>query len=220
MKSANVGAGIANYVSRVAYIILDPDGPRRREIARRLSHLGTIRSFADRSAPDLGKTHADMVLAHTDAGDLAGFCREILDKQPNVAVIGYAEVPDVSRIVSAMHAGAHGYLKWPFTEREFRQQVAQWRASGNAADTGGVTTVAAGTLLGLSRRQRQVLQLMTCGKANKEIARLLGIGVRTVETHRASMLLKLGVGNSVDAIRLAFASQGSASNERKDIIAT
>ena len=45
----------------------------------------------------------------------------------------------------------------------------------------------------LSRRERQVVQLLSRGKSNKEAADMLGISVRTVETHRANIMAKLEV---------------------------
>jgi DNA-binding NarL/FixJ family response regulator len=45
----------------------------------------------------------------------------------------------------------------------------------------------------LTARKRQVLQLLAEGKTNKEIAQVLHISVKTVETHRAQLIEKLGI---------------------------
>ena len=45
----------------------------------------------------------------------------------------------------------------------------------------------------LTPRERQVLQLVAEGKANQEVASLLNIGIKTVETHRAALMEKLGI---------------------------
>lgn len=55
----------------------------------------------------------------------------------------------------------------------------------------------------LSRRQRQVLSLMTTGLRNKQIGFELGIDEKTVKMHRARLLKALKVPTSADAIRLA-----------------
>ncbi len=55
----------------------------------------------------------------------------------------------------------------------------------------------------LSRRQREVLQLMAQGMLNKQIAHELGISDKTVKMHRAALLLSLNARASADAIRLA-----------------
>jgi PAS domain S-box-containing protein len=55
----------------------------------------------------------------------------------------------------------------------------------------------------LSPRQRQVLREVMLGYRNKQIAPRLGISEKTVKMHRASMLAKLEVGTSADAVRIA-----------------
>ncbi|HRQ81241.1 MAG TPA: LuxR C-terminal-related transcriptional regulator, partial [Azospirillaceae bacterium] len=54
----------------------------------------------------------------------------------------------------------------------------------------------------LSAREREVAALMVEGCANKVIAARLGIGVRTVETHRANIHAKLGVRTVAELMRL------------------
>ena len=56
---------------------------------------------------------------------------------------------------------------------------------------------------GLTRRQRQVLQEMTFGYRNKQIAIRLGISEKTVKMHRAALLTKLEAATSADAVRIA-----------------
>lgn len=55
----------------------------------------------------------------------------------------------------------------------------------------------------LSARERSVLQLLAEGKNVKEIAALLNLNYKTIETHRANIFTKLKVGNIVDLTRLA-----------------
>jgi DNA-binding NarL/FixJ family response regulator len=56
----------------------------------------------------------------------------------------------------------------------------------------------------LSERQRSVLQLVAEGHRNKEIGRILGIGVKTVETHRAAIIRKLEVPTLAALVRYAI----------------
>jgi DNA-binding CsgD family transcriptional regulator len=56
----------------------------------------------------------------------------------------------------------------------------------------------------LTTRERQVLLLAAEGHTNPEIAGLLSIGVRTVESHRASLMRKLGLRNQTDLVRYAL----------------
>jgi DNA-binding NarL/FixJ family response regulator len=57
---------------------------------------------------------------------------------------------------------------------------------------------------GLTSRERQVLELVVKGHSNKEIAKFLGIGQRTVETHRAGVMKKIGARSLPELIRLAI----------------
>lgn len=59
----------------------------------------------------------------------------------------------------------------------------------------------------LSRRERDVFQLLVRGHTNRRIAGLLGISPKTVETHRAHVLRKLGVHSIVDLVRFAARHQ-------------
>ena len=58
----------------------------------------------------------------------------------------------------------------------------------------------------LSKRQRQVLKLMTAGYRNKQIGGELGIDEKTVKMHRARLIKALGVKGSADAIRISVES--------------
>ena len=55
-----------------------------------------------------------------------------------------------------------------------------------------------------TRRETEIIRLLTEGKANKEIATALGIAVRTVETHRARIMMKLGCHSLTDRNRYAL----------------
>ena len=55
----------------------------------------------------------------------------------------------------------------------------------------------------LTRREKQVMDLVVDGKPNKMIARLLEISVKTVEMHRANLMKKLKIRSVADLVRLA-----------------
>jgi DNA-binding NarL/FixJ family response regulator len=56
----------------------------------------------------------------------------------------------------------------------------------------------------LSTRQREILQLLAEGHANKEVAKILDISVKTVETHRRELMEKLGIHDVASLVRLAI----------------
>jgi len=55
----------------------------------------------------------------------------------------------------------------------------------------------------LSTREREIVQLLAEGKSNKDVAVALGISVRTAESHRASVLRKLGIDSIAELVRYA-----------------
>lgn len=61
-----------------------------------------------------------------------------------------------------------------------------------------------GDLSMLSHREREVTQLLAEGKGNKEVANILGISVRTAETHRTNIMRKLGCNSFSDLVRYAI----------------
>jgi DNA-binding NarL/FixJ family response regulator len=59
------------------------------------------------------------------------------------------------------------------------------------------------TLASLTDREREIVRLLAGGKSNKEAAAALGISVKTVETHRAAIMRKLGFTSIVTLVRYA-----------------
>jgi two-component system response regulator NreC len=55
----------------------------------------------------------------------------------------------------------------------------------------------------LTDREKEVLQLLAEGRTNKEVATVLGVGVSTVETHRANLMQKLGLHNTAEIVLYA-----------------
>jgi DNA-binding NarL/FixJ family response regulator len=56
----------------------------------------------------------------------------------------------------------------------------------------------------LTTREKEILKLIAGGKLNMEIAELLSISVRTVETHRTNIMTKLDLKKTADLVRYAF----------------
>lgn len=71
----------------------------------------------------------------------------------------------------------------------------------------------ANPLAGLTERQREILQLIAEGSGTKEIAGVLGLSVKTVETHRAQIMDRLGIRDIPGLVRFAIRS-GLVSPER------
>jgi DNA-binding NarL/FixJ family response regulator len=57
----------------------------------------------------------------------------------------------------------------------------------------------------LTSRQREILQLLAEGKSSKDVSSTLGLSVKTVETHRANIMRRLGCHSVSDLVRYAVA---------------
>lgn len=136
---------------------------------------------------------------------------EVLDRlrQQNsplriIMLTGYGDVPTAVR---AIQAGAADFIEKPYDpdalvgaiDRALDAPVAPGRHRADPR-----ADAARARLRQLSPRQRQVLQGLVAGHANKIIAQDLGVSPRTVEMHRADMMNRLGVANLSEALRLAY----------------
>lgn len=128
----------------------------------------------------------------------------ILAELPQVEVIALTSVLEDSSVVSAVRAGAVGYLLKNTEADELRRAI-KAAAEGQvqlspAAAARLVREVTAPASPGqLTPRESQVLVLLARGRANKEIARELQIGQQTVKTYVSNILSKLGAKSRTQA---------------------
>jgi two-component system response regulator FixJ len=121
--------------------------------------------------------------------------------------------PDIDRAVAAIKAGALDYLRLPFEMGTFARRLGViLTEAGQHAERRRREVEAQRDIALLSRRERQVLELLSAGCANKEIARRLAISPRTVEIHRGNMMTKLDAGHAADAVRLWIDAQQAAAH--------
>lgn len=123
---------------------------------------------------------------------------------PVVIMTGHG---DVSIAVRAMKAGAVDFLEKPFDKATLLSALDTAFARIDAKGDAVTRTAQAEQILGsLTPRERDVLEGLAKGLPNKTIAYDLGISARTVEVHRANLMLKLNVRSLSDALRIAFAA--------------
>jgi DNA-binding NarL/FixJ family response regulator len=76
-------------------------------------------------------------------------------------------------------------------------------------DTGDGPTLDTPTLSTLTRREQEVLELVACGRTNRDIAQVLVISERTAGVHVSRILAKLGAANRAEAAHLARTKEAS-----------
>lgn len=125
---------------------------------------------------------------------------------PVIVITGHGDVPVA---VNAFRGGALDFLEKPFADEYFLQRVREaFERDAEARLRAGEQANVFTRYRRLSRRERSVMDLMVGGLANKLIAAELGIGIRTVESHRANVLKKMGTASLSELTRLHLRLQG------------
>lgn len=160
----------------------------------------------------------DVILVDINLPDESGLkvADAILRTQPGVRLLMLSVHDDQEFVRESVRIGAHGYLRKDTTPADLRAAIRAVYA-GDAFFSPSVarTLVEAlrekpqgvrPTLDQLTTRERDVLVRVARGQQNKEIASELGISVRTVESHRDSLMRKTGLRNAAALTRLALES--------------
>jgi DNA-binding NarL/FixJ family response regulator len=163
------------------------------------------------------KTHApDIVLMDISMPNLNGLeaTAQATRDFPDTRIIVLSAHSSEEYVGQALRAGAAGYLlkDAPTVELELAiKSVAQGETYLSPAVSKHVITNyvrrvggEAGSLELLTPRQRETLQLVAEGKSTKEIARLLHLSVKTIETHRAQLMDRLDIHDVAGLVRYAL----------------
>jgi RNA polymerase sigma factor (sigma-70 family) len=190
--------------------VVDDDGPLRRSLLRLLQEAGfEVRGY--------GSTGEFLLQPPTDRagcllldlqlpGGLTGLdLQSVLGEHGvDLPVIFLTAHGHVAASVRAMKAGAVDFLTKPVGRDELFGAI--WRAlEQDAADRRRREDASRlrERFAALTPREREVFERVVAGRLNKQIADELGISERTVKTHRASVLTKLGASNLAELGRLA-----------------
>ncbi len=131
--------------------------------------------------------------------------RHLKKSNPDLPVIVITGHGDISLAVEAMKIGATDFLEKQFDGQQLLTAVRS--ALTQDADTGKRKAELADIqdkLAALSNRERQVLEGLVAGSANKNIAFDLGISPRTVEIYRANLMTKMEANSLSDLVRMAM----------------
>lgn len=121
---------------------------------------------------------------------------------PVIVITGHGEI---SLAVEAMKIGAVDFLEKPFDDDLLLASVrSALNKEANTAKHRAEVADLHDKLAALSNRERQVLEGLVVGKANKVIAFDLGISPRTVEIYRANLMTKMAANSLSDLVRMAM----------------
>lgn len=151
----------------------------------------------------------DVILMDINLPDKSGIdlCKEVKEKYPAIFILGLSTFNQQSFIEKMIGSGASGYVIKNATQQELMEAIhtvvkGKEYLSFDAAvalrkpDTQNNIPV-------ITRREKEVLELIAAGMTNNEIARQLFISSTTVDTHRKNLLSKLGAKNTASLVRIA-----------------
>lgn len=120
---------------------------------------------------------------------------------PILFITGHGDVPVA---VQAMRAGATDFLQKPFNDQVLLDRISMALERSAELRARYERQIQVRCLFGLlSHREDQVLQHLVAGKMNKVIAEELGISMKTVEDHRASIMRKLQARSFAELVRIS-----------------
>ncbi len=141
-------------------------------------------------------------------------CRQLVKSMPKVRVIFLTMHTDVVYVEEALRAGGAGYLLKRSAASEltiainavmrgdrYVTPLIDWKESTSSARRKGTKKIASERL---SPRQREVLQLIAEGRANKEIAALLHVSEKTVDFHKSSIKRELMLSSTAELTQFAI----------------
>jgi two-component system, LuxR family, response regulator FixJ len=128
--------------------------------------------------------------------------RDMAFSLPIIMITGHGDIP---LAVEAMKAGVVDFIEKPFDDELLLKSIEAALARASAGPGEDENTRALRLRFeALSPRERDVLQGVVAGKANKVIAYDLGISPRTVEVYRAGLMSKTGAGSVSELVRMAL----------------
>jgi len=177
------------------------DAANGREAVKQITRLQPNIAILDIAMPELNGVEA---------------ARQIGQGCPSVRVIILSMYATVEYVVRALQAGARGYvLKESAGARVVEavravhagQRYLDYKLSDDLIDSHmrrQEAGKAEGLLAHLSPREREILQLVVEGKSSAEIADILSLSPKTVETYRSRMMQKLGIGDLPSLVKFAI----------------
>ena len=137
----------------------------------------------------------DISLPTLDGGELARRLRQMV---PNAKLIAFSMHSSQEYVVRMARCGVHGYVMKDNPTAKLIEAINCVHSGGlyfppEMSDALLAPDAAASPGVALTPREREVISLLAEGMANKEVARKLGISVRTAESHREHLLRKLNI---------------------------
>jgi DNA-binding NarL/FixJ family response regulator len=134
-------------------------------------------------------------------------------EKPRVRILVLSMHQETQYAVRAIKSGASGYLTKESAPAQLEQAIRKIAGGGAYISADVAEQLALGAMPGgdgglphetLSDREFEVFRLLVAGEAVTDIAHKLNLSVKTVSTHKANLMQKIGVGNQSELVRYAI----------------
>lgn len=156
----------------------------------------------------------DVLLMDINLPEINGLdlCREVKQKYPSIHVVGLSTSAEASIIKKMMDNGASGYLLKDAVKPEIVSaihKVVKGKEYVNFSVSEILKSYKSDTASFpvLTRREKEILELISEGLTNQEIAQQLFVTVTTVDSHRKNMLTKFKVKNTAALVKIAIVNK-------------
>jgi DNA-binding NarL/FixJ family response regulator len=171
---------------------------------------GSVSNAFD-AIPFIQENTPDVVLLDINLPEISGIdlCKKIHHHFPSIKILGMSTFSERSYISRMIENGASGYLIKSASGEEIAEAI-------NTIQEGKIylsvamehmarplSVFPSDTLPALTKREKEVLQLISEGLTNNQVAEKLFISPLTVDSHRKNLLTKLNVNNTASLIKLA-----------------
>lgn len=162
---------------------------------------------------------AEVVLLDINLPDMSGvdLCKKLLKDYPHLKILVLSMFDEESYISEILKSGALGYILKNTGRKELIKAI-RTICTGKSYFSEAVTKTIMNGLMDknrkgktkesthpkITRREKEILDLIIKENTNQEIAKLLFISLKTVEAHRSNLLAKLNVRNTAGLVRIAI----------------
>ena len=163
-------------------------------------------AFLNRSDPERGECLImDVQLPNMNGLDLQ---RKLLDAGSQLPIIFITAHGDVPAAVTALKGGAVDFLQKPFKDQDLLDRIEQALSRNDQirSDHADRDAILA-RVSSLTPREREVMDVVVAGRANKVIAAEMGLSERTVEIHRSRVMRKMQANSLAELVRMALQSR-------------
>jgi two-component system nitrate/nitrite response regulator NarL len=215
-----VGAQVSTTKEKIKVLVVDDHPVVRKGLQSCLARQERLKIVGeacdgDEALQKARQLEPDIILLDIDLPRMNGLAvTELLRKeQPAIKVLVLSVHTNREFIFRIIQAGAHGYIPKAAPPDELVRAI-ETVCDGEAFFSPEIAQAALNQLVNsggrqepfvqLTAREREVLALIAEGRSNKEVASQLGIGVRTIETHRERIMRKLRIHTIAGLTRFAI----------------